>query len=455
MSSRWHIVALLIAFSYMTWFNRVSMAVAYDTKIGEQYGVSEEAIGVVYSAFFFSYTLFMTPGGWFIDRFGPKLALAIMGLGSGFFGALTGIAGLPVVTSAGLLIMLLLFIRCAMGLVSAPFYPAASRMTASWMPLHQRAFCNGMIQAAAAVGMASAFPVFGALVDFWDWPTSFLLSGSFTFALAVIWCAWAAERPPSPPNVLWEEADFAPRTPIEAQEQVLAGVPPAAETGIVAGAPPNVAPAPDLKLSDTWATLLGNRSVWLLTISYAAIGYLEYLFFFWMNHYFDKILHLDKNASRIYTMILLLSMGVGMVLGGWLADRLRKSHGAWAGRALVPMVGMTLGAAFLFLGVISTEIAAIVSWLALALLAVGATEAPTWTAAVELGGAKGGTAAAIVNTGGNLGGFVAPFLMPIVSHAVRDGFALSDQAGWQWGISLAGIFCLSGAALWWWIRPEE
>src|SRR5947209_18808013 len=91
----WRIVALLVAFSFMSWFNRVSMAVAYDTTIGPDQGVSEEAIGTVYSAFFLSYMLFMTPGGWFIDRFGAKRALLFMGLASGFFGALPGFAGFP------------------------------------------------------------------------------------------------------------------------------------------------------------------------------------------------------------------------------------------------------------------------------------------------------------------------------------------------------------------------
>jgi nitrate/nitrite transporter NarK len=65
-----------------------------------------------------------------------------------------------------------------------------------------------------------------------------------------------------------------------------------------------------------------------------------------------------------------------------------------------------------------------VIWLALALASVGAAEAPTWTTAVEVGGPDGGTATAIVNTGGNLGGFIAPFLTPLVSHAVRDSFGL-------------------------------
>src|SRR5262245_34124372 len=192
----WRIVALLVAFSFMSWFNRVSMAVAYDTKIGHDHGVSQEAIGTVYSAFFLSYLLFMTPGGWYIDRFGPKRALLIMGLGSGLFGAMTSFAGLPAVQAAGLMVTALLGIRFAMGLLSAPLYPASTRMVSYWVPLHQRVFANGLVQGAAAIGMACAFPLFGALIDAWDWPAAFLASGTLTTLLGLVWWAYAADHPP-------------------------------------------------------------------------------------------------------------------------------------------------------------------------------------------------------------------------------------------------------------------
>src|SRR5262249_46605978 len=93
--------------------------------------------------------------------------------------------------------------------------------------------------------------------------------------------------------------------------------------------------------------------------------------------------------------------------------------------------------------------------LSLALAAVGASEAPVWTTAVELGGAHGATAAAIANTGGNAGGLLAPILTPLVSHAVSDWFGLSEQEGWQWGISLGSFLCLAGGILWWWIPPRQ
>jgi hypothetical protein len=46
-------------------------------------------------------------------------------------------------------------------------------------------------------------------------------------------------------------------------------------------------------------------------------------------------------------------------------------------------------------------------------------------------------------------------LTPIISHAVRDAFGVTELAGWQWGIAVAGVLCLGGACLWWWIRPKE
>mgnify|MGYP001093289792 CR=1 FL=1 len=68
---RWRIVALLLAFSFLGWFNRVSKAVAYDERIQRETGISKGEMGYVYSAFLFAYMLFMTHGGWLADRAGP------------------------------------------------------------------------------------------------------------------------------------------------------------------------------------------------------------------------------------------------------------------------------------------------------------------------------------------------------------------------------------------------
>jgi MFS family permease len=416
---RWQVVALLVCFSFMTWFNRVSMSVAYDERIQEQCDISPEAMGYVYSAFLFAYMVFMTPGGWFIDRFGPWAALVLMGLGSGVLGALTAVAGLPALVAAGLVLPLLLVIRSVMGVLSAPVYPGSSRAVSHWVPVDQRAWANGLVQSAAAVGIACAFPVFGALIDWLDWQAAFVVSGTVTGLLALAWMAWGADYP--------AQTDFANE-----------------------GEPPNsgVRPAADEVGSDWWA-LLRNRSLILLTVCYAAVGYVEYLFFFWMHYYFEKVLLLGKTESRVYAAILTLSMAVGMVVGGWAAGRLTRRYGSQIGHTVVPVVGLSAGAALLVLGVLAEQTEWMVTYLALALAAVGAVEAPVWTTAIELGGRHGGTAAGICNTGGNAGGLLAPIITPLVSGWISRQFDLSEQTGWQWGICLGSAIALAGALLWW------
>src|SRR5213595_1147019 len=139
-----------------------------------------------------------------------------------------------------------------------------------------------------------------------------------------------------------------------------------------------------------------------------------------------------------------------MALGGWLSDRLQATYGYRWGRAAVPVGGLILGAGLLCAGILAQGTAWIVTLLALALAAVGASEAPIWTTAVELGGRRGGTAAGICNTGGNAGGLLAPVLTPLVSKWVSAQFGLTEQSGWQWGIGVGCLIGLLGAGLWWW-----
>src|SRR4051794_33300456 len=92
--ARWAIVALLMAIVFISHFNRVSISAAGDARIMAQYKIPPTRMGMVYSAFLLTYTLCMIPGGWFIDRFGPRAALMAVGFGSATFVALTGVVGL-------------------------------------------------------------------------------------------------------------------------------------------------------------------------------------------------------------------------------------------------------------------------------------------------------------------------------------------------------------------------
>ncbi len=414
---RWLILALLLVYSFMSWFNRVSMSVAYDEKIRHQVSISEEAIGGVNSAMLFAYMLCMTPGGWLADRDGARRALMLMGLGSALLVALTGAVGLLALPTAAL-VAAFFVVRVTFGVFTAPIYPASGRAIAHWLPARQRAWANGAVMAAALVGIAFCFPIFGGLLDHIPWPTAFLIAGVVTAQFGLLWTWYATDQPSQHSGVN------------------------AAELAVISADAAPVTESPD---AGGWRALLKNRNLVLITLSYAAIGYFEYLFYFWMHYYFDEVLKLPKDESRMYSLIQSLAMAGGMFAGGWLADRMSRRWGRVRGRATVVVAGMLWGAVLLGAGLLAKQPEWIVLWFALAMAAVGSTEGPFWATALELGGRRGATAAGIFNTGGNAGGALAPWLTPVVSKAL----------GWPAGIGLGAIVCLAGASLWLWIRPPE
>lgn len=440
---RWRIVLILMAFSFLAHFNRSSMSAAGDMRIMGQFSLTPTQMGAVYSAFLLFYTLGMTPGGVFIDRYGPWAALVLMGLGSALFCALTGSAGMGLL-AAGLVWPALLLIRSAMGLCNAPVYPAAGRIVVWWVPFSRRAWANGLVIGAAPVGVATTYLIMGALIDRLDWPGAFLVTGAATGAVALGWLLYARDRPAQHPAVNRAELDLiegdTPDRYAIAPARVVSGFE-ATATSFREGAPDRAVASP----AGAWWDLLRNRSVVLLTLCYMAGGYFEYLFFYWMHYYFVEVLRLGKIESQFYAGIPPLAMALTMPLGGWVSDRLQEAWGHRLGRAVVAVAGMIAGAGFLGLGLLAGEPAWVVTWFGLALGAMGFYEAAAWTTAIELGGRRGGTTAGIVNTGGNLGGTLSPYITPWASGLF----------GWQWGIGLGGLLCLLGVFCWLGIDPRS
>ena len=167
----WLCLSLLLGMIALAHFNRISITVAGAEKIIPERGIDPTQMGMVYSAYLFVYTLAMSPGGWFSDRFGPRLALFVVGAGSALFLALTGVAGM--LWTGPQLLLGLIVIRGLMGFVNAPTHPSGAQFVGQWIPAPQRNLVNGMIGFAACIGVSLTYFVFGMLMDEFEWPGAF------------------------------------------------------------------------------------------------------------------------------------------------------------------------------------------------------------------------------------------------------------------------------------------
>ena len=413
----WRLVLLLMGICFVAHFNRVSMAVAGDLRIMQDYDMTPTTMGWVYSAFLCAYTLFMIPGGWLIDRCGPRFSLQLVCFGSAVFVVFTGCVGWTAVTAA-MAFPAFLAIRAFMGLISAPLHPAAAKAVSLGIPVVQRSAANGLITGAALLGIASTYLVFGFLIDHVGWPNAFVTAAVMTAIVAWMWGRYTTAE--------IAEHDTVTVTRPMPTNQSAAELPPR---------------------TVALSFVRRNKNLLLLTLSYAAVGYFQYLFFYWMHYYFETVLQLGEQDSRVYAAIPPLAMALGMPLGGWLSDRIQSLFGWRAARAGLAMIAMTASASLLWLGVQATEPFWIVTWMSLALGVLGTLEGPFWVTAFEVGGRRGGLSAAIFNTGGNGGGIIAPIATPWISDSL--GY------GWQAGITVGSLVCLGGAVLWFFIDDRE
>ena len=87
----------------------------------------------------------------------------------------------------------LLFVRGIAGCFSAPLHPGAARSVSLWLPLTSRSTANGLVTAGALIGIAVTAPGFGWLMDQFDWPSAFMISGGAMMAFSVVWFLFATD----------------------------------------------------------------------------------------------------------------------------------------------------------------------------------------------------------------------------------------------------------------------
>ena len=405
-SARWRIVMLLVIFAAFGHFNRVGISVAGSEVFIAKMGLSETKMGWVYTEFLIAYTLGMLPGGWLIDRIGSARAMTLYGYSMGIFVALTGTLGW-ITNDVQSLWLGLLVIRSFAGLCNVPLHPGAAHVISETMPERSRATANGMVTAGAVTGIAFSYPLFGTLIDRLDWPLAFVVCGMMLMVYGWIWSQMT--------------------NPYLAKERVTSS---------------DASGEHDSRFG---LGLLSQSNLWLLSLSYGAYGYFQYLFFYWMSYYFESVLHVPVVESRWTSFWIMLAQGAGMTVGGLSTDRICQHLGTARGRRVIVMTGMGLGAIFGLLAVNVTEQINVAACLAVSMAALGMCEGVFWTTATDIGGNSRGLSGAFMNTGGNVGGLISPVLTPF----------MAKQIGWPGSITVACVIAGLGGAVWFAIRLPE
>jgi ACS family glucarate transporter-like MFS transporter len=397
------IIGLMFGLSVLSYFDRTILSIA-GPGIMKEFSISAVRMGAVYSAFLVSYAVCMIPGGRMADRFGPRIVLTWMALGSAVFTALLALAATPGLGALVGVVPAFIMIRLAFGIFTAPLYPTCTRMNANWIPLKNRARATGVANSGSGFGGAVSPILFSWMIRRYGWRMSFLLAGIATGIIGVLWFVSVRDHPPGVPS------------PQEAS-----------------------------RLRAPWRALLTDKNVVLLTLGFSALGYFEYIFFYWIYYYIGEIRHLSASKSAQYTTVLFLTWVVMMPLGGLLCDQLMSRFGRKPGIRITAVASLACSAGLLFAGVRTTETVAAIALMSLALGCASIADMTYWTAGIDVAGDQVGVVGGILNTGANVGGALAPVLTPWIA----------SFAGWSWGLYAGCLVALAALVAWLFTDPTR
>src|SRR6185312_533642 len=161
-------LALLMLAGAVNYVDRVTLSVAAPL-ISAELHLKAGAMGVLLSAFLWTYALSQWPAGAMIDRLGPRRLLGgALVLWSAAQSA-TGLAGnLPQLIGA----------RMCLGLGEAPQFPVGARVVRGWFAEARRGLATGVFNSASTLGPAIAPPIVTALMLSFGWRGAFVATGA-------------------------------------------------------------------------------------------------------------------------------------------------------------------------------------------------------------------------------------------------------------------------------------
>jgi ACS family D-galactonate transporter-like MFS transporter len=410
--ARYGILALLAIGTMINYLDRTVLGIAAP-QLTKELGISAALMGVMFSAFSWSYVASQIPGGLFLDRFGSKITYYLsMTLWSCF----TLAQGF--VHNVGAL----LACRLGLGVTEAPCFPTNSRIVATWFPQSERAMATGTYTVGEYIGLAFFSPFLFALMGAFGWRSLFWVVGGVGVVFGLVW--WRFYREPRDhPGANAAELEY-----IEAGGGLThrkASKEATAATGNNGGF--------------NWRTigqLLKHRQLTGICLGQFAGNSTLVFFLTWFPTYLATERHMGWLKIGFFAIMPFIAASIGVMFGGTFSDwLLRRGVSANVARKLPIIAGLLLASTIILANYVESNVTVIVI-LSVAFFAQGMA-ALGWTLVSDIApdgllGVTGG----IFNFAANLAGIVTPLVV---------GFIVSATGSFVGALVFIGVIALVGA----------
>jgi MFS transporter, ACS family, glucarate transporter len=407
---RYLIIALLFVVTTINYADRATLSIA-GTSLSKDLGFNPITMGYMLSAYAVAYVIGQIPGGILLDRYGSKtvytwsLALwSLFTITQGFVGAFTGLSAA----------VMLYAMRLAVGLASAPCFPANARIVSSWFPTAERGTATAIFNSAQYFALVAFAPLMGWLVHAFNWPSVFFVMGGIGFVAVVIFVRFV-HSPLDHPGIGKQEFDYIEKggALIRLDEKAV-----------------------QRTSQLTWHNvfqILGNSTLVGIYLGQYCINVLTYFFVTWFPIYLVQQRGMSILQAGFFTALPALCGFVGGILGGVVSDFiLRRTGSLTLARKLPLLFGMLLAMLIATCNYVQAQ------WLVVAIMAVGffgkGVAALGWAVVSDTSPKElQGVSFSMFNTAGNIAGIVTPIII---------GYIVAKTGSFDSALVFVGAHCL-------------
>jgi len=377
------LLAICVLINYV---DRGNLSVAAPL-LKHELGLSASQLGILFAAFFTTYTAMQFVVGWLIDRFDVNRILAagflVWSLATATTGLLRGFA-------------LLLTMRLILGVGESVAVPASSKILARHLPEHHRGFASGVVMSALRCGNAVGTFGAGFLMAKFGWRPVFVGIGLVSLLWIPAWSKWMPRN-----------ANFVVRSAM---------------------------PTPG------FAEIFRQKSFWGTSAGQFCCNYLFYFMITWLPTYLVIERHLSMAAMARVAGLYYSVDAASAIATGFLQD-------FWVRKGLTPTVvrksAMALGFSIAAVAVLGCAVAGpqtYLYWLMAAGVGCGMTSPGIFTFCQTLAGPHAvGKWYGAQNGFSNLAGVVGPAL---------TGFVVQATGNFVMPFAITSLLCVVGGLAW-------
>lgn len=389
-------VSLLSFFAMMIALaDRINLSVTAPTLMRER-GWDTVQMGWVLSGFFIGYALMMVPVGIIADRYSPKWVLTFSVAWWSLFTALT-----PWPRS----LLAMVAVRILMGMGESGMMPCVNSILVRWFPRQEYSRAATFSWSGGNMGAILAFPLASAILNYWGWPSVFLVFACLGVIWLPFWITAITDDPAASRSLSRSEL-----------------------THILNGRPelPKITRVP-------WKQILSLPAIFALMALHFSFNWIAYVLSNWLPTYLQLERHFSLSNMAIGASLPFLSILIGGNLFGMWIDRCTLRHDRTRVRKLF-VISLLMAGGILLLVPLASNPVLIVALLCLtAGLASGAYPVIT-SGSLDIAPRYAGTVVGFQNCVANFSGILVPVLTGYVVKV----------SGWTAAFWLAASVCAFG-----------